>query len=102
MEAGTPGESGVHVTLINRRRELDVVTGPLQSMEGPLVAEMVKSLTIVKVCYSTLSIIYYLFPIIHKLSYIIYPLPVLQVFIFLGSCSLLPNKSKMPKVFLNM
>ena len=52
MEAGIPGESGVHVTLINRRRELDVVTGPLQSTEGPLVAEMVKSLMIVQVCYS--------------------------------------------------
>ena len=52
MEAGIPGESGVHVTLINRRRELDIVTGPLQSAEGPLVAETVKSLKIVQVRYS--------------------------------------------------
>ena len=63
MEAGTPGESGVHVTLINRRRELDVVTGPLQAMEEPLAAEMVKSLMIVQVCYS-----YYLSSIINHIS----------------------------------
>ena len=67
MEAGIPGESGVHVTLINRRRELEVVTGPLLAMEELLVAEMGKSLTIVQVCYS-----YSLSSIIYNLSHIIY------------------------------
>ena len=62
MEAGIPGESGVHVTLFNIRRDLDVVTGPLQSTEEPLVVEMVKSLTIVQVCY-----FYYLSSIIYHL-----------------------------------
>ena len=50
MEAGIPGESGVHVTLIYIRRDLDVVTGPLQSTEEPLVAEMVKRVNRVQVC----------------------------------------------------
>ena len=62
MEAGIPGESGVHVTLINRRRELDLVTGPLQAMEDLLAVEMVKSLMIVQVCY-----FYYLSSIIYHL-----------------------------------
>ena len=52
MEAGIPGESGVHVILINRRRKLEVVTGPLQAMEELLAQEMVKSLKIVQVRYS--------------------------------------------------
>ena len=74
MEAGIPGESGVHVILINRRRKLEVVTGPLQAMEELLAQEMVKSLTIVQVCYSYYlsSIIYNLVPIIYNLSHIIY------------------------------
>ena len=63
MEAGIPGESGVHVTLINRRRELGIVTGPPQSTEEPLVAEMVKSLTTVQVCY-----FYHLMGIVYILS----------------------------------
>ena len=74
MEAGIPGESGVHVTLIYIRRDLDVVTGPLQSTEEPLAAEMVKSLTIVQVSffYHLLGILNQLFPIVYNLSYIIY------------------------------
>ena len=51
MEAGIPGESGVHVTLFNIRRDLDVVTGPLQSTEEPLAAEMVKRVKgVLQVC----------------------------------------------------
>ena len=62
MEAGIPGESGVHVTLIYIRRDLDVVTGPLQTTEEPLAAEMVKKVNGVQVC-----ILYNLFPIIYNL-----------------------------------
>ena len=81
MEAGISGESGVHVTLIYIRRDLEVVTGPLQTTEEPHVAEMVKRVNRVQVC------------IPYK------PFPDL---IFIESCSLIINKSEWPIVLPNM
>ena len=50
--AGVPGEGGVPATLLDRREDLEAVTVPLQAMEEPRVAAVVKRLLIVQVCFS--------------------------------------------------